>query len=210
MFRLGVHHRQRPTAGIDGEVRKLRPLRVVPNVYALASERPRRVRDVSDDATRARFGDEVVRLGAPHRSRVGSAPPAAPAAPFLRLRLAFVPAHPRVDASARVPCERGCRRAVAQLSGLLGGKPDHHRETQRSSRPEKTLAPLRGSRPSRGTRRRATVEDDGVRRHGAGACIVEAADFVERRIRAPSRASGDLVPSGHGWEKSKPRRNLDR
>ena len=208
MFRLGVHHRQRPTAGIDGEVRKLRPLRVVPNVYALASERPRRVRDVSDDATWARFGDEVVRLGAPHRSRVGSAPPAAPAAPFLRLRLAFVPAHPRVDASARVLCERGCRRAVAQLSGRLGGKPDH-RETGRSSLPEKTRS-LRASKPSRGTRRGETDEDDGVRRHGGGACVVDAADFVERGIRAPCLASGDLVPSGHGWEKSKPRRNLDR
>ena len=65
MLSMGVHHRQRPTVGIDGQVWKLRPLRVVPDVYALAAERPRRVGDVRDDATRAGVGDEVVRLGGP-------------------------------------------------------------------------------------------------------------------------------------------------
>ena len=102
MLSLGVHHRQRPTIGIDGQVWKLRPLRVVPDVYALAAERPRRVGDVRDDATRAGVGDEVVRLGGP---RGGAPVESAPlAAAFLRLRLAFVPSHPRGRVLCRVPC----------------------------------------------------------------------------------------------------------
>ena len=182
MLSLGVHHRQRPTVGIDGQVWKLRPLRVVPDVYALAAERPRRVGDVRDDATRAGVGDEVVRLGGPRGGApVESATLAAPAGPFLRLRLVFVPSHPRGRVLCRVPCWSS-RETELVLS-----------EDDQTVRKCSSLR-----RPLRAARRPWTNDDGGVHRLRNGTRVVEATDSVEGGIRASSRASGDHSPSGPG------------
>ena len=176
MLSMGVHHRQRPTVGIDGQVWKLRPLRVVPDVYALAAERPRRVGDVRDDATRAGVGDEVVRLGGPR----GGAPveSAFLAAPFLRLRLAFVPSHPRGRVLCPVSSSRETRLVLSEDDWKL-------------------LEP-RNRWSLRAARRPWTNDDGGVHRLRNGTRVVEATDSVEGGIRSSSRASGDHSSTGPG------------